>query len=392
MPRTLLLTLGRLPKALDLARAFHADGWRVVVAEPLRWHLTGVSRAVARSLTVPAPAGDPAGYRRALAEITRAEAADLVLPVSEEAMHAAALADDPELGPRVFSPPAARVRALHDKLEFNRIAAAAGLDVPASAPLGSAEAAAILDAGDAVAKPRLSCGGRGVEVVRRRGAPAPRDEPALVQAFVRGEEVSTFGVARDGRLLLNAVYRGRMRSGSVAVSFERIDAPAVDAWAARFAAATAHTGLLSFDFVVGADGRPRAIECNPRATSGLHFVRPEALVAAILGDRPVPPDPFRPERRMQQAYPCLTETQAAMLRRDGTFRAKLRELVSAKDVTWSAADPLPFLTMTLTSATILWRAARTGLTLGEAATADIAYAAAEPAAPALTPADPAPAP
>jgi len=29
---SLLLTIGRLPKALDFARSFHAAGWRVVVA------------------------------------------------------------------------------------------------------------------------------------------------------------------------------------------------------------------------------------------------------------------------------------------------------------------------------------------------------------------------
>ena len=39
MTRTALLTLGRLPKGLDLARALAAEGWRVVVAEPFGWHL-----------------------------------------------------------------------------------------------------------------------------------------------------------------------------------------------------------------------------------------------------------------------------------------------------------------------------------------------------------------
>ena len=46
--KTVLLTLGRLPKALELARALRAAGARVLVAEPFAKHLTGTSRAVER--------------------------------------------------------------------------------------------------------------------------------------------------------------------------------------------------------------------------------------------------------------------------------------------------------------------------------------------------------
>ena len=41
MTGNLLLTLGRLPKALDVARGFADLGWRVVVAEPFKRHLAG---------------------------------------------------------------------------------------------------------------------------------------------------------------------------------------------------------------------------------------------------------------------------------------------------------------------------------------------------------------
>ena len=56
MSGTVLITLGRLPKVLDLARGFKALGYRVIVAEPFRWPLTGVSNVIARRYTVTAPA------------------------------------------------------------------------------------------------------------------------------------------------------------------------------------------------------------------------------------------------------------------------------------------------------------------------------------------------
>ena len=86
-----LLTLGRLPKALDLARGFAAAGCRVVVAEPFGWHLTGVSRHVARTHRVPPPSQGRERYLDALAAIVAREKVELVVPVSEETMHVAFL-------------------------------------------------------------------------------------------------------------------------------------------------------------------------------------------------------------------------------------------------------------------------------------------------------------
>ncbi|MEN9755617.1 MAG: hypothetical protein RLZ07_1999, partial [Pseudomonadota bacterium] len=39
MTQSVLLTLGRLPKGLDIARSFHRAGWRVIIADPARDHL-----------------------------------------------------------------------------------------------------------------------------------------------------------------------------------------------------------------------------------------------------------------------------------------------------------------------------------------------------------------
>ena len=71
MPKTVLLTLGRLPKALELARALHQAGARVIVADPFGLHVCRASRCVARSIRVPAPNTDPAAYLDALEAIVR---------------------------------------------------------------------------------------------------------------------------------------------------------------------------------------------------------------------------------------------------------------------------------------------------------------------------------
>jgi hypothetical protein len=70
---TVLLTLGRLPKALALARACRAAGCRVLVADPFRWHLCRPSRAVDRCYRVTAPNTSLSAYLDDLEAIVRDE-------------------------------------------------------------------------------------------------------------------------------------------------------------------------------------------------------------------------------------------------------------------------------------------------------------------------------
>ncbi len=372
MTDTVLITLGRLPKALDLVRGFAELGLRVLVAEPFRWHLCRVSRDVARSYAVTAPAADPEGYLRDLLALIERESVRYVVPVSEEILHVAGLHGRLPPGVRLFAPTRAELLRLHDKLAFNRLARSFGLTAPQSAAPGEALAAQIAATGDYVTKPRFSCSGKGVRVCRA-GAPAPAGGvPSLVQRFVAGDVRSTFAWADRGRVIVNAVYRGTILSGTVAVGFERVDAPRIDAWVREFVARSAHTGFISFDFVVDAAGEPQAIECNPRVTSGVHFVDATALAAAMLRPDAGTQVRLREDTLRQQFYPCLTETQRAIF--DAGERARRwRHLRTARDVVWSRRDPLPFLTMTFTSAQILRMSIFEGVSLGEAATRDIEW-------------------
>jgi hypothetical protein len=76
MTATVLLTLGRLPKALEIARALAGAGCRVIVAEPFRRHVCHASRSVAKSFQVTAPATDPDAYLAELLAIIEAEGVD----------------------------------------------------------------------------------------------------------------------------------------------------------------------------------------------------------------------------------------------------------------------------------------------------------------------------
>ena len=73
-PKTILISGGKMTKALALARSFHRAGHRVILVEARKYRLTGhrFSRAVDRFYTVPEPTHP--GYAAALVEIVRREA------------------------------------------------------------------------------------------------------------------------------------------------------------------------------------------------------------------------------------------------------------------------------------------------------------------------------
>ncbi len=371
-PKTVLLTLGRLPKGLDIARALHSAGCRVIVAEPFGWHLCRPSSAVDKSYRVVAPVDDEQRYLEDLLQIVERERVGLIVPVSEEAMYAAAI--QPRLPDNVqfFGPDLATLRSLHNKHAFVEQASRYGLAVPETHPLGSEAGATLAASQDVIVKPVFSSAGMGISrIAKGQPLPAVGPAPAIVQAALPGQARSSFSIARDGRVLASVLYEGTVMSGTVAVGFRRIEAPDLDAWIESFVAQSGHTGFISFDFIDDAEGRAAAIECNPRANSGIHYLTPEAIAAALLNGETVA-DTLRPTSLMQQFYPCLTEVQGRLFQTEAR-RKNAPYLFKSKDVTWDRRDPWPFLLMTPMSGEILRRALFKGMSFGEAAVADIEW-------------------
>ena len=219
---TVLLTLGRLPKALELARCLHNAGCRVVVADPFRWHLCRPSRAIAACYRVTAPNTDRSRYLSELRDIVRREDVQLVLPVSEEALHVSALIDTLPAHVHVLCAPFEQLLQLHDKQAFADLASGMGLTVPPTFAEQSAEAAELMASSDYVAKPIHSCSGIGVEICVNGRRHQPGSSGMLVQKHVAGDHVSSLSLLDRGREVATVVYRGTVFAGTVAICFERV--------------------------------------------------------------------------------------------------------------------------------------------------------------------------
>lgn len=370
----ILLTLGRLPKALELARCLKAAGCEVFVAEPFGTHLCRASNAVTKRFKVTAPNTDAESYVSEMLAICSTAAIDMVIPVSEEVVHVSRLRARLPAHIRLFAPDHETVLGLHNKFNFIEIVKRAGLRAPDTFFATSEAAKAFAAAHDYVIKPALGCSGKGLRL-GRKGDPVHLSDDQDIQILQRridGQEISSLSICSDGRVLGTAMYRGLIFSGTVSTCFERVDNASATDWINAFVAATNYSGFIAFDMIFDSAGDAWPIECNPRLTSGLHFMDHDDLAACILGKPINAPVRMKSQAAFQEGHTTLLEVYSVIFR-PREFVRRIGYMTRAKDVLWSMRDPLPFLLMTPLSWPVLRQVMFEGTSFGEAATRDIEW-------------------
>jgi len=354
--RTVLISGGKMTKALQLARSFAVAGHRVVLVEKGTYRFTGhrFSRAVDAFHVVPDPR-DP-GYAQALLDVVRAEGVDLYVPVcSPVASEFDAAAADLLAGHcEVLSLEPEMVRTLDDKHRFTTLAASLGLSVPDTHLVTDPQQ--VLDhdftgatrpyvlksiAYDPVHRldlTHLPLPTRAATEAFLAGKPISPQNPWILQEFVTGEEICTHATARDGVVTVWCCCP----SSAFQVNYAQVERPRVREWVTTFVRELGLSGQVSFDFLVDADGTPFAIECNPRTHSAITmFYDHPGLADAYLHARDTPLEPLPTSRPTYWLYHELWRA----LSRPGTAKERWRVVRTGKEAVFDRADPLPFLVL-----------------------------------------------
>jgi carbamoyl-phosphate synthase large subunit len=277
----LLVTGAGGPAGSSLVAQLRARGHDVVGADV---------RELAGAVAVPA-ANDPA-LVPALARLVRTQRIDVVVPTVSEELPVLADAA-PLLAPaRVLVAPVEAVRLAHDKLLTARALHAAGVPVPAfGVPDDHPDAAHAVATfgGPVVVKPRVSRGGRGVEVVDDAWDGSWRALPArsIVQAFAPGTEYAPVVYRRaaaaepDVTVVLEKTELASGRVGN-AVAVRRAVADDVADVARRAVLTLGLTGAVDLDVRRDVRGRPVVLEVNARF--GANSAAAPELLDAMLAD------------------------------------------------------------------------------------------------------------
>jgi hypothetical protein len=376
--RKVLILGGRAPVAADHARRFAHQGWTAYIADSIPCRLSGWSRAVAGTLALAPPRSNPARFIADLRAAIECHAIDLVVPTCEEVFFLSRYRHALPASCRIVVDDFAKLRLLHSKWDFQVPARECNGNVPLSAPVHSvAEARAWAGGMPVVLKPEFSRFGVHVRVYPQG---IPDDAPELVeqgrwvaQHHCAGTELCSYGIADRGRLLAHAVYRpGYRLRRSASYYFDSHVSPAIFSFVQAFVARLNFTGQISFDWIDSGNGRPSVIECNPRATSGLHlFAMNDALPAALTGAAADCIMPAASGPRMLAPVMLTAGFGQALLA--GKLRQWWHDFRVARDVLTAGGDNRPLLGGLLDIASYARLAFQQGCTMREAATRDIEW-------------------
>jgi predicted ATP-grasp superfamily ATP-dependent carboligase len=381
----ILLTGARAPVTLDLVRRFHHAGHEVYLADSIHLPLARPARGARKTFVVSRPASNPKRYVEDLVQIVRTRRIDLLIPTCEEIYFIAARRKAFDGLTKVFAEPLELLRRLHNKAEFvelvNGIAGSA--IAPESYQVASAEElepwAMRDDTAEWVFKPiysrfaaRTLIGPTTTEVARLRPT---KSDVWLAQRRIHGQEYSTYGIARAGRLQAHVCYRSKYRAGpGSGIYFIAEDHPIIPTFVSEFVRRISFTGQIGFDFIA-ADDRLYVLECNPRATSGLHLLTGDQLVDSFLGSDLDDVSPLHePTSNQPQMLGAIMLMYALpqVFRRGGLVEL-VRDLSCARDVMFAWDDPLPTLLAPLSLVEVMYTALKTRKPLTRAATFDIEW-------------------
>jgi len=325
----------------------------------MHYHVCRFSRAVKRSHWVPTPHIDAHGFIAAVKKVVHHASIDLIIPMHEEIFYLAE-SKDPEIVNRMFAPPWEVLVRLHNKWSFSKFLGDIGLQAPRAHLCRSrADVERVLQGpGEWAVKPVFGRAARNVFHLKQ-GDRVPNDCDVcedtnyIAQEWIAGQRYCTYMVIRGGRVQAFSMYPvWETIDGSSCVYFRSIAHPEVEKYVTAIAAALPEVGgQLAFDLIETEDRGVMAIECNPRATSGIHLFSGTPLLAqALVSGPPVPPMPTHyttftvipPQGASRQLAPGMMMWKRSE-RGWKAYLLHMRRLVRSKDVVFSGGDVLPSL-------------------------------------------------
>lgn len=361
-PKTVMLTGGKMTKALQLSRSFHNAGHRVILVETHKYWLTGhqFSNAVDRFYTVPEPKQDPQGYTQALLNIAKTENVDIYVPVCSPVSSLYDSLAKPSLSGccEVFHFDADVTQMLDDKFAFAEMARTLNLSVPKSFQITNPQQVIDFDFSnekrqyilksipyDSVRRldlTKLPCETPEKTAAFVNSLPISNERPWIMQEFIPGKEFCTHSTVRNGELRLHCCCE----SSAFQVNYENVEQPEIKQWVSHFVKSLKLTGQASFDFIEAEDGTIYAIECNPRTHSAITmFYNHPGVAEAYLGQELLAA-PFEPLPDSKPTYWLYHEVwRLNEIRSFKQLQTWLNNILQGKEAIFDTNDPLPFLTV-----------------------------------------------
>lgn len=372
-----LLTGGRAPATLELARLFSQQGSQVHVADSFPYALCKVSKAIKAFHDVPAAKQQPQAFIDELVKIVAAEQIDLLIPTCEEIFTIAHFQDSFPASCTLLTERADRLLRAHHKFEFIEWAKRLGLLIPETYYIDTKEQwynmLNRLPANENyIAKPVYTRSSNElIYLPMDREKPIDYKKGWVIQRLLQGDQYCTYSLTRNGEVTAHTTYKSEFRVGAgTTISFQHEQHEEIEQWVRGFVRKTNWTGQIAFDFIRHSDGRCYPIECNPRLTSGIHLFRHTALVEKFVTDSGGIMTPTSNRRVSLIGAMCIFAGQ--QVKQHG-LRKYIQALGDSEDAVFHRQDWRPFMYQLNASYQFAKIAKRQRISVLEATTADIAW-------------------
>lgn len=270
-----MLTGARAPVTLDLARSLKVAGYTVVSVDSLSPTITQFSSCIDAHYTVAKPSWDLKQFTLEIEEIIQKEKIDLLIPMCEEVLFLSKIRS--QLSCPVFTMDFALIESLHNKWSFTQLLENYSLRVPDTWLIQTAKEMSKVPSNMKVVFKQIYSRFSANLVIKEKGSKLPNIEhdpknPYIAQEFIEGEKLCSYSVAKKGEVTAYSEYKILQSIGiGAGISFVSTHHADIFEFVCRIVKKLKYTGQISFDFIRKSTGELYCIECNPRATSGLHL-------------------------------------------------------------------------------------------------------------------------
>lgn len=370
----LLLTGARSPVALELARNLHRHGHQVVVVDSLEYPLARNSKSISRFYRIPSPRDNIANFKIRLISILKQEKVDYLIPTCEEVFYISSIQTDLETICPVLCSNFDFISRLHSKIEILSLCKDMNVALPHTQAIDKSNLETIVSFDKKIVKKEFCRFGTDVILNPTRKSVEDlvinSDGRFLLQEKIIGKEYCTYAIAHNGVVFADAIYEPthRVRVGA-GIYFNPVANNAISTFVIEFCKKHNYTGQIGFDVMVSGES-VYIIECNPRATSGVHLLREADLYKALTGKEPQTNKQSKKSGMISLAM-LLIDLPLALLGR--RFRQWKSDYSSANDVITFENDNSFVLFQFLSLMELIFISLKNNISIRKASTIDIEW-------------------
>ena len=265
------ITSPRAPVVVEWIKIMQKSGHDVTVVDSLIFPVAKFSKNV-KFIKIPSPRLNFEEYKNKILLITKEY--DLVIPTCEDIFFLSLALKNSELVSKVFIPENKLLFGLHNKFTFKDY-----MNHHVKVPeMKLIESVNQIDTHNknTILKPVFSRFGRSVvrDITHKNigNLVVSKQYPWVQQEFIKGNPLCNYAIIQNGKVISHVVYIPKyLVNNAASTYFEFTTNKKCDDFIEQFAKDTKYNGQVAFDFID--DGKNLyVLECNPRATSGLHLI------------------------------------------------------------------------------------------------------------------------